>query len=117
MEGDGHTLGLLLDLRELCRKLADRHELDSIELHRLLQQLQNPNLHGLDHELSFRVIQKAPEYYGETLRIVSANANLGLGHATLEAAIRQDPKSGWMLLYPGGVAGRYHPPGTVIEDK
>jgi hypothetical protein len=51
------------------------------------------NLHGLDHDLS-------------------ANTNLQLGHAALEAAVKQDPKSLWMLLYPGGVAGRYDPPGA-----
>jgi hypothetical protein len=33
-------------------------------------------------------------------------------HAALQAAIKQDPKSRWMLLYPGGVAGRYDPPGS-----
>jgi hypothetical protein len=48
---------------------------------------------------------------------VSANANLNLGRAALEAAVKSDPLSGWMLLYPGGVAGRYDPPGTKIEDK
>ena len=78
-----------------------------------MQQLNNPNLHGLDRDLSFRVIQMSAEnYYGETLRTVSANANLSLGHAALDAAIKQDPKSRWMLLYPGGVAGRYDPPGA-----
>lgn len=116
-EGDGHTLGLLVDLRELCRKIAEHNEAYAFEVHRLLQQLNNPNVHELDRDLRFRVIQRAPEYYGEQLRIVSANANLSLGHAALKEAIRQDPKSGWVLLYPGGVAGRYDPPGMVINDK
>ena len=51
------------------------------------------------------LLEKGPGNYGETIRTVSANANLTLGRAALEAAIKQDPKSGWMLLYPGGVAG------------
>ena len=51
------------------------------------------------------LLDKRPGYYGETIRTVPANANLTLGRAALEAAIQQDPMSGWMLLYPGGVAG------------
>ena len=116
-EGDAHTLSLLVDLRELCRKIAEHNESYAYEVHRLLQQLNNPNLHELHQDLRFRVIQKAPEYYGEQLRIVSANANLSLGHAALAEAVKQHPKSGWLLLYPGGVAGRYDPPGTVINLK
>ena len=54
----------------------------------------------------------AGNYYGEKLRTVSANANLSLWHAALEAAVKQDPMSRWMLLYLGGVAGRYDPPGS-----
>jgi hypothetical protein len=113
-DGDGYTLGLLLEFRKLCQKIAEDNEAYAYEARRLLQQLNNPNLRGLDRDLSFRVIQKsAANYYGETLRTVSANANLNLGHAALEAAIKQDPKSRWMLLYPGGVAGRYDPPGSA----
>jgi hypothetical protein len=101
-EGDGYTLGLLVELRKLCTKIAEENHTYTSEVHRLLQQLINPNLHGLDHDLSFRVIQQTAEhYYGETLRTVSCNANLSLGRAALEAAIKQDPKSRWMLLYPG----------------
>lgn len=117
MEGDGQTLGLLLELRELCARIVDRNDDAARELHQLLLRLRNPNLHGLDENLSFKVIQKEPEYYGSPLRVVSANANLNLGHTALKEAIRQDPKSGWILLYSGGVAGRYDPPGTVINDK
>jgi hypothetical protein len=41
-----------------------------------MMRLNNPNLHGLDRDSSFRVIQMSAEnYYGETLRTVSANAN------------------------------------------
>jgi hypothetical protein len=112
-EGDGYALGLLVELRKLCTKIAEENHVYTSEVHRLLQQLVNPNLHGLDRDLSYRVIQKSAEnYYGETLRTVSANANLSLGHAALDAAIKQDPKSHWMLLYPGGVARRYDPPGS-----
>lgn len=117
MEGDDYTLGLLLELRALCSRVIERHEDAGKELHLLLQRLRNPNLHELDDELRFRVIQKTPEYYGETLRTVAACANLGIADAALKEAARQDPKSYWLLIYPGGVAGRHEPPGMVINDK
>jgi hypothetical protein len=59
-EGDGYTLGLLLDLRNLCTKIAENNWVYANEVHRLLQQLNNPNLHDLDRDLSFRVIQRGP---------------------------------------------------------
>ena len=116
-DAEAHTLGLLADLRALCHKIAEGNDSYAHEVHRLLQQLNNPNLHGLDHELSFRVVQLAPGYYGETLRTVSANANLSLAHAALQVAVKQNTNTTWLLQYPGGVAGRYDPPGTKIEDK
>jgi hypothetical protein len=63
-EGDAHTLGLLVDMRELCRKIAENHHHYAAQLHGLLRQVQNPNVHGLDKELSFRVEQLGPGYYG-----------------------------------------------------
>jgi hypothetical protein len=55
-----------------------------------LRQVHNPNLHDLDRDLSYRVVELGPGYYGDTLRIVSANANLSLGHAALQAAVKQN---------------------------
>jgi hypothetical protein len=116
-EGDAYTLVLLLDLRNLCMRIAEHHDTYAADLHRLLQQVHNPNLYDLDRGLRFRVLELGPGYYGETLRTVSASANLKLGHASFEVAVRQNPNSTWLLKYPGGVAGRYHPPGTKIGDK
>lgn len=116
-EGDDHTHGLLIDVRNLCLRIAEHHEKYAADLHRLLQQVHNPNLHDLDRDLSFRVVGLGPGYYGETLRTVSANASLSLGRAALEAAVKQNPSQTWLLKYPGGVAGRHDPPGTEIEDK
>lgn len=110
-EGDAHTLSLLLDLRNLCTRIAEHHDTYAVDLHRLLQQVHNPNLHDLDRELSFRVLELGPGYYGETLRTVSASANLTIAHGAFQAAIKQKPTSAWLLQYPGGVAGRYDPPG------
>ena len=85
-EGDGHTLSLLIELRELCRKIAEHNEGYACEVHRLLQQLNNPNLHELGRDLRFRVIQKTPEYYGETLRTVAACANQLCSNTSGDAA-------------------------------
>jgi hypothetical protein len=49
-EGDAHTHGLLLELRNLCTKIAEHHHAYAAELHRLLQQVHNPNLHELDRD-------------------------------------------------------------------
>jgi predicted esterase YcpF (UPF0227 family) len=97
-EGDAHTLSLL------CVKIAEHHATYAANLHRLLQQVHNPNLHDLDRDLSYRVVELAPGYYGDTLRIVSANANLSL-RAVLQAAVKQNPNRSWLLKYPGDVAG------------
>jgi hypothetical protein len=109
-EGDAHTLGLLVELRALCQKIANHNDGYAYEVHQLLQQLCNQNLHDLYRDLRFRVIELGPGYYGDTVRVVSANANLDLGHAALEAAVKQNPNKSWLLKYPGGVAGRYDPP-------
>src|SRR5258707_650276 len=90
-EGDAYTLGLLLDLRKLCRRVAEQNDDFAIEAHRLLQQLCNPNLHGLGADLHFRVVQLGPGYYGERLRIISANANSAMGHAAFAAAVKHYP--------------------------
>jgi hypothetical protein len=116
-EGDAYTLGLLLDLRNLCMRIAEHHDTYAADLHRLLQQVHNPNLHDIDRELSFRVVELGPGYYGDTLRTVSANANLRLGHAALREAVKLNPNRSWLLKYPGGVAGRYDPPGMKMDDK
>src|SRR6476620_10763728 len=52
-DGSEHTLGLLLDLREVCLRIAENHDKYAADLHQLLREVQNPNLHDLDGELSF----------------------------------------------------------------
>jgi hypothetical protein len=53
-----------------AKHLAERYEVDAADLHRLLQQIQNPNLHDLDDKLRFRVVELGPGYNGDTLRTV-----------------------------------------------
>ena len=115
--GDAHTLSLLVELRMLCQKIADRNDRYALEVHRLLQQLCNPNLHGLETDLHFRLVQLGPGYYGESLRVVSASANSTFGEAALAAAIKHYPNCRWMLKWKGGVAGRYDPPGMDVSEK
>jgi hypothetical protein len=64
-QGDGYTLGLLVDLRDLCTKIGDNHYRMAAELHDLLREVANPNVHGLDKELSFRVQQTASGEYAQ----------------------------------------------------
>ena len=53
MGGRGYTLAH--GLRALCTKIGDTHYRMAAELHDLLRQVANPNVHGLDKELTFRV--------------------------------------------------------------
>jgi hypothetical protein len=46
------------------------------ELHDLLRQVANPDVHGLDKDLTFRAQQTAFGEYGETLRTISLNGNV-----------------------------------------
>ena len=43
-QGDGYTLGLLVDLRDLCKKIGDSHYSMAAELHDLLRQVANPEV-------------------------------------------------------------------------
>jgi hypothetical protein len=45
-QGDGYTLGLLVDLRTLCTKIGDHYYRIAAELHDLLRQVANPDVHG-----------------------------------------------------------------------
>ncbi len=116
-EGDGQSLGLLLEMRALCQAITEQNDRFAYEAHKLLQRLANPNLHGLDEKLSYRVVQREPEFYGANIRLIAACGNLTMGHVALKEAIRQDPRSGWILLSPGRVCGRYDPPGVVPNEK
>jgi len=74
---DGYTLGLLVDLRDLCTKIGDSHRRMAAELHDLLRQVARPDVPGpgLDKDFSFRVQQTALGEYGEALRTTSLNGN------------------------------------------
>jgi hypothetical protein len=54
-DSDAHTLGLLVDLRDLCTPIGEEHHRMASQLHNLLRPVQNPNVHGLNKELTHRV--------------------------------------------------------------
>ena len=108
-QGDGYTLGLLVDLRDLCRKIGDNHYRMAAELHDLLRKVANPNVHGLDKELSFPVQQTAHGEYGETLRIISLNGNAEVARAAFQAAVRCYPRERWLLLWGAYIVEKYEP--------
>src|SRR4029079_971957 len=56
-EGDAHTLDLLTDLRNLCDEINAAHGNFTARLNDLMRQMANPNVHGLDRELTYRVMQ------------------------------------------------------------
>jgi hypothetical protein len=106
---DGYTLGLLVDLRDLCTKIGDNHYRMAAELHDLLRKVANPNVHGLDKELSFRVQQTALGEYGETLRTISLNGNAEVARAAFQAAVRCYPHERWRLLWGAYIVEKYEP--------
>ncbi len=112
-EGDAHTLGLLVDLRNLCTRIGEEHHRMASELHDLLRQVQNPNVHGLDKELTFRVEQLdegVPEdQYPEMFRSLSLNCSIVLARAAFEAACKCYPTRRLILKWGGYIVERYEP--------
>jgi len=112
-EGDAHTLGLLVDLRDLCSRIGDEHHRMASELHDLLRQVQNPNVHGLNKELTHRVehlngdtpLDQWPEMY----RILSANCSGVLARAAFEAACKSYPNQRLILKWGAYIVERYEP--------
>src|ERR1700682_619773 len=115
--GDGYTLGLLVDLRALCTKIGDSHYRMAAELHDLLRRVANPNVHGLDKDLTFRVQQTAFGEYGETLRTISLNGTLEVGRAAFRAAVRCYPRQRWLLLWGAYIVEKYEPEAGAIAQE
>ncbi len=75
--------------------------------------MKNPNVHGLDKELGFRVEQLQlgpPDQYAETLRAMSLNANINLARAAFGAAVKHYPNQRWILKWGAQIVERYDPP-------
>jgi len=83
------------------------------ELHDLLTQVQNPNVHGLNKELTHRVEHlngvTPLDQYPEMYRILSANASSALARAAFEAACKCYPNQRLILKWGSYVVERYEP--------
>jgi hypothetical protein len=112
--GDGYTLGLLVDLRDLCKKIGESHYSMAAELHDLLRQVANPDVHGLDKDLTFRVQQTEFGEYGEALRTISLNGSAEVARAAFNAAVRCYPDQKWLLLWRAYVVEKYEPQVDVL---
>jgi hypothetical protein len=106
---EAYTLGLLVDLRDLCRKIGDDHFRMAAELHDLLRQVAHPSLCDVDKELTFRVQQQAFGEYGETIRTISLNGNRDVAHAAFDAAVKCYPYQRWFLLWGSYIVKKHEP--------
>jgi hypothetical protein len=85
-DGDAHTLGLLLDMRELCTRIAEEHHGYAAQLHDLVRQIQNPNVHGLDKEMGFRIEDIGDGELPSINRAISLNCSAEVAHGAFAAA-------------------------------
>lgn len=111
-DGDAHTLGLLIDMRSLTDEIAAANEHVTARLNELVRQMRNPNVHGLDKELTFRVfqLQVTDQEYPETLRTISMNGNASVARGAFFAAGKAYPNYRWILKWGMMVLERYDPP-------
>ena len=109
MPDDGYTLGLLVDLRDLCTRIGESHHRMAAELHDLLRKVARPDVPGLDKDFSFRVQQTAVGEYGEALRTISLNGNAEVARAAFHAAVRCYPDQRWLLLWRAYIVEKYEP--------
>ena len=114
-EGDADTLGLLVDMRDLCTKIAEEHHHYASQLHDPLRQVENPNVHGLDKHLTFRVEQldeRVPaDQHPEMFRSLSLNCSIDLARAAFAVACKRYPNGRLALKWGGYIVEKYEPGG------
>ena len=110
--GNRYALGLLVDLRGLCRKIDDNNYRMVAELHDLLCKVARPNVHDREKELTFRVQQTAIGAHGETLRTISLEGDMVVARATFRVAVRCYPRVLWLLLWGSYIVEKYEPKRT-----
>lgn len=109
--GEGYALGLLVDLRALCRKIDSNNYRMAAELHDRLRKVASPNVRHADKELTLRVQQKALDECGETLRFISLEGDMEVARATFRVAVRCYPRVRWLLLWGSYIVEKYEPKG------
>ena len=107
--GEGYALGLLVDLRALCRKVEGDNYRMAAALHDRLRRVASPNVKDADQELTLRVRQKALGEGGETLRTISLEGDMEVARATFRVAVRCYPRVRWLLLWGSYIVERYEP--------
>lgn len=89
-----------------CRRTAaDEH-------HDLSRQVQNPNVHGLQKELTLPVETLGhEEFHSETLRGMSLNCSITLARGAFAAAIKAYPNQRMILKWRSYIVEKYDPSG------
>ena len=108
-DGERHTLGLLLQLRELCEKAADTQDDLAWRLHELLRSISSSNTPDVAAELTFRV----EGFIGRSsmpMRTMSLNGNITVARAAYEATLKLYPNDRWILTWGGVVVADSMPP-------
>jgi hypothetical protein len=95
-DGRTQTLGLLEEMRRVCRELQGDLELASRRLTRLNASVANPNLPDVENSLTFRV-EKWDRHDQHVTWLVSLNSTVTVALAAYEAAVRMYPDDRWTL--------------------
>ena len=95
-KGEAQTLGLLIELRDLCTRIADQHYDGANELHDLLQKIARPNLPDIPEELSFKVEQRH-KTDRVVIRLMALTGNADVAVAAFDAAVKTAPGEAWTL--------------------
>ena len=111
-DGNAHTLGLLVDMRDLCTKIAEEHHHYAAQLHDLLRQVQNPNVHGLDKEMGFRIEDIGEGELPSINRAISLNCSAEVARGAFAAAKKAYPNRRMRLKWGSYILDRYDPPGA-----
>ena len=84
-DGDRHTLGLLLELRDLAREASEANDTLASRFQDLLRAVSNPNAPDVGQEFPFRVRQFAGQS-DELLRTLLLSGNIEIARAAFETA-------------------------------
>jgi hypothetical protein len=94
MTDEAQIVSFLAELRRVCDQLRLQFDPAARDLGRLLERLRHPELGDLRREVWFRVEQ----WDDETLIwTVAACGNFSVAMGAFDAAIKQYPKSRWLL--------------------
>ena len=105
-EGEAHTIGLLLDLREVCARITQTHAHLSSELHEVLRSIANPNLFEVSQGPRFSIEQWSPEH-NLCVRMLAVTNHLVISHMIFDKAVELYPKEEWRLCDKARIMRRY----------